>query len=136
MISRSRLPIALAISAGVLGAVAACLSERVAGIDSSTDSECFVALTSDIIGSTQALVAINDFSFQPAEVRIKQGSTVTWVNCEQADIDPHTSSSDAGTWDSPFLPPGATFSHTFDQVGRFPYHCEPHLFMVATIVVE
>jgi plastocyanin len=36
----------------------------------------------------------------------------------------------------PFLNPGATYTVTFAQGGTFAYHCTPHPFMVAKIVVQ
>ncbi|MEK6986228.1 MAG: plastocyanin/azurin family copper-binding protein [Candidatus Thermoplasmatota archaeon] len=32
--------------------------------------------------------------------------------------------------------PGQTFNHTFMQAGRFDYHCHPHPWMVAAVVVQ
>jgi amicyanin len=80
-------------------------------------------------------VAIRDFSFQASEVRVKVGSSVTWVNCEPEGT-PHTSTSDQGAWESPLLAPGETFTRTFDTPGVFPYHCAPHPFMVGSVTVE
>ena len=31
---------------------------------------------------------------------------------------------------------GETFAHTFDEPGRFPYHCLPHPMMRGLVVVE
>jgi plastocyanin len=79
------------------------------------------------------VVVIRNFAFQPAELRVPRGTRVTWVNC---DNDAHTSTADNRAWDSPLLARGATFSHTFDTPGRVAYHCEPHPFMTAAVVVE
>lgn len=119
-----------------MAAAVGCFSERSASTGPPAEGECSVSIGGGIVGSTQALVAIRDFSFQPAEVRVAVGTKVTWINCEPAGTPGHTSTSDAGVWTSPGLEPGATFSYTFDQAGRFAFHCEPHPFMTAAIVVE
>ena len=116
------------IAAGVIGA---CFSEREA--TAPTQGACNLPLGADVPGST--IVAIRDFSFQPAEVRIHAGQKVTWVNCED-NPEPHTSTADAGTWDSSVLAPGQAFTHTFDAVGTSPYFCTLHPSMTARVIVE
>ena len=68
---------------------------------------------------------------------VKLGTTVTWTNMTQAG---HTVTSDDGkSFDSgisnPIAASGGTFSFTFKQAGTFPYHCQIHPFMKATIIV-
>jgi plastocyanin len=58
---------------------------------------------------------------------------VTWINC---DVDSHTSTADGGEWASPLLAPGDAFTQSFETPGEFAYHCEPHPFMQARVVVE
>jgi LPXTG-motif cell wall-anchored protein len=78
-----------------------------------------------------------EFAYQPATVTINVGDTVLWTN---NGAQPHTSSSDPGsleTRDSGIMNPGASFSHTFDQTGSFPYHCNVHpTQMFGTVVVQ
>lgn len=115
--------------AGLVG----CISERASG--PSVDlAACSASLPSDAFGST--IVIIRDFQFTPAQVRVRPGTKVTWVNCGPAGTDSHTSTSDAGLWDSPLLVPGKTFTQTFATVGVFSYHCIPHPFMLGTVTVE
>jgi len=114
--------------------IPACFSERSAPTGPITGVECRIPLGPDVVGST--LVAIRDFSFQPAEIRIKAGGTVTWVMCEDPGQPAHTSTADQGAWSSPSLNPGDVFSRAFAQAGTFAYHCEPHPFMTATVIVE
>lgn len=64
------------------------------------------------------------------------GGTVTWVNCDDPGQPAHTSTADQGAWSSPSLNPGDVFSRAFAQAGTFAYHCEPHPFMTATVIVE
>jgi amicyanin len=127
--------LALAAVAALLGS---CVSEHQAdgGPTGTVEGACTIPIGSPVLGSTQALVAIRGFSFQPETVHVKRGTTVTWVNCENATTDAHTTTSQAELWDSPFLPPGSTYSHTFDETGAFGYFCIPHPFMRGAVVVE
>jgi plastocyanin len=83
------------------------------------------------------VVAMKDFAFHPTEVRVPRGARVTWLNCEGANIDAHTTTSDAGVWSSESMRAGASYSRVFDQAGRFEYHCVPHAsFMRGVVIVE
>ncbi len=114
-----------------LAAAAACFSDRSA--TGPATGTCRLPIDETVPGSV--VVPISNFAFQPAEVRIHAGQTVTWVNCED-DATSHTSHANDETWSSPLLSPGTTFSHTFDQAGTFDYHCDPHPFMTGRVVVE
>jgi plastocyanin len=72
-------------------------------------------------------------AFSPDDVNIAVGETVTWTN---TDAVAHTSTSDAGTWNSGTVPAGGRFSFTFQTAGSFPYHCTIHPGMVGTVVVR
>ena len=80
-----------------------------------------------------ATVEIRDFAFNPAELTVQPGTVVTWTN---GDSETHTIESDDGSFDSPDLDSGATFSFTFNEPGTFPYICGIHTSMHGTIVVE
>jgi plastocyanin len=122
---------------GVIGGAIAglgCFSERrnPAGIE---DIECSVPLPE--AGPNQVIVAIRDFAFHPAEVRVATGTTVTWINCEPASVEAHTSTADDGAWSSPLLQgAGGAFSRAFGSPGRIDYHCAPHPFMRGSVVVR
>ena len=137
---RHRLITGLALLLGLAIAAAsnACFSERretTAPPDLSAGG-CIIPVNSPVVGATQALVAIRDFTFYPATIRVRAGTTVTWVDCEPEGTAAHTSTSDTRVWDSGSLTTGDTYSQTFNQPGQFPYHCEPHPFMRATVIVE
>jgi plastocyanin len=134
-IDRIPLAPASALAAALLAAaaVAGCFSER-GTTGPSADASCAFGLTPDVAGST--IVVVRDFAFNTSEVRVKRGTRVTWVNCEDDGTPAHTSTADAGAWDSPTLAPGASFTQTFDQTGSFPYHCEPHPSMTGRVIVE
>ena len=79
-------------------------------------------------------IKISGFSFNPLELKIKRGDTITWVN---EDSVRHTVTSDSGSeLDSKLFGQGETYSHTFNEAGTFDYHCSPHPGMKARIIVE
>src|SRR5215210_8349789 len=78
-------------------------------------------------------VSIQDFFFDPDQITVAPGTTVTWVNDGE---EPHTSTADDGTWDSGTLQPGESYSFTFDEPGDYSYLCEIHPDMTATINVS
>ena len=76
---------------------------------------------------------IVDFAFQPLELQVAAGSTITWSNTGEY---PHTVTADDASFDSEILLPAETFSVTLTQPGTFTYHCNIHKTdMTATIVV-
>ena len=118
-----------AMAALATGAIAGCFSERSAtGV---VEGECRFPVGEGVPGST--VVLIRGFAFEPAEVRVRAGERVTWINCDE---DAHTSTADGGGWASPLLAPGNAFTQTFDAPGEFAYHCEPHPFMRGEVVVR
>jgi plastocyanin len=115
--------------AAFAGAVAAlslagCFSERSALTEPPPGNLCE--------GSPANVVQIRSFAFAAPQLAVAPGTAVTWVNCDDV---AHTSTADAGAWDSGLLAPGATFTRTFSTPGTFPYHCDPHPGMKATVVV-
>ena len=111
------------------GVLAACFSGR--ETTAPIEGVCSLPVGEGVPGST--LIVIRGFAFQPGEVRVRAGDRVTWVNC---DTDSHTSTADGGQWASPLLASGDGFTHIFPAAGEFPYHCEPHPFMTARVIVE
>jgi plastocyanin len=77
-------------------------------------------------------VHIDNFVFQPAELKIKVGTTVTWTNRD--DI-PHTVVS-AGKFRSKTLDTDDKFSFTFTNAGDYKYFCSLHPHMTGMIKVE
>jgi plastocyanin len=88
------------------------------------------------IGPGQAVVFIRNFAFSPDTIRVRPGTRVTWVNCESDDIEPHTSTATAGTWDSGPIAPGEWYAETFTAPGTNGYFCQPHPAMIGAIVVD
>jgi plastocyanin len=77
-------------------------------------------------------VTIDNFTFSPAELKVKVGDTVTWTNHD--DI-PHTVVS-AGKFRSKTMDTDNTFSFTFTSAGGYKYFCSLHPHMTGMITVE
>ncbi|MBI4092003.1 MAG: cupredoxin family copper-binding protein [Candidatus Levybacteria bacterium] len=78
-------------------------------------------------------VEIKNFAFGPKTLTVKKGTTIVWTNQDSVG---HTATSDDGNFDTGLLEKGESKSVTFDEAGTFTYHCTPHPYMKATIVVE
>src|SRR5438067_3556425 len=80
-----------------------------------------------------------DLVFSPSSVTIHSGDQVRWT----WDSSGHSTTSGSpgqpnGIWDSGIHNQGATFTHTFNSAGTFPYYCVPHggcCGMVGTVIV-
>ena len=86
-------------------------------------------------GHSQVVLIVDNsngsFGFSPATLTILPGTTVTWKNMSSA---PHTVTSDDGqTFDSGTIAPGGTFTFKFTVAGSYPYHCNIHPYMRATV---
>lgn len=90
-----------------------------------------LAASSALAGET-VTVEIDQYRFEPAQVRIKPGDTVEWVNAEK-----RTSHSILleGEPESDRLFPGDSFRKTFSEPGTYPYICGPHPEMAGTVEV-
>ena len=82
--------------------------------------------------ATQSSVLIVYRSYQPAQLTVVAGQTVTWRN---SGLGPHTVTADAGQFNSGTLQAGATFSYTFSTPGTFAYSCTIHPTMHGRVVV-
>ena len=77
-------------------------------------------------------VMIDNFTFEPAQLTVKVGTTVTWKNRD--DI-PHTVVS-AGKFRSKTMDTDDSYSFTFTAAGDYKYFCSLHPHMTGTIKVE
>lgn len=77
-------------------------------------------------------IMIDNFTFEPAQLAVKVGTTVTWKNRD--DI-PHTVVS-AGKFRSKTLDTDDSYSFTFTTAGDYTYFCSLHPHMKGTIKVE
>lgn len=78
-------------------------------------------------------VSINNFAFNPGNLSVNVGDTVTWINNDSTN---HTVTSSTNAWASRTLTPGQSFTHTFTQPGSFSYTCTIHPSMTGTITVN
>jgi len=78
-------------------------------------------------------VTIADFAFDPAEIEVAAGATITWTNEDSAT---HTVESDDETLMSGDLDNGATYEMTFDEPGTYQYVCGIHPNMEGTVIVK
>ncbi|TGC09509.1 cupredoxin domain-containing protein [Methanolobus halotolerans] len=78
-------------------------------------------------------VSMMSLQFQPQNIRVSAGDTVTWTN---DDAVAHTATADNGEFDSGVLEPGQTYSHAFEEPGTYDYICTIHPSMVGTVTVQ
>ena len=76
-------------------------------------------------------VEILQFKFAPAELEIKAGSIITFINL---DLVPHTATGEA--FDTGTLKKGERTEITFSTAGEFPYLCKFHRHMKGRIIVR
>lgn len=78
-------------------------------------------------------IGMSGMSFSPSPFTVKVGATVKWTNNDNTT---HTIISDNGTtFNSGNIAAGSSFSFTPSVAGTFPYHCNLHAGMAATLVV-
>lgn len=69
-----------------------------------------------------ATITIQDFQYDPAELAVKVGETVTVTN---NDVAPHTVTAKDGSFNAD-VPAGGTATLTVPAAGSFPYGCTYH----------
>jgi plastocyanin len=80
-----------------------------------------------------APIRIENFRFEPAELVVEAGATVTWVN---RDEELHAIVAVGGAFSSPGLDTDASYTHAFDAPGIYEYRCALHPQMKGRIVVR
>lgn len=96
----------------------------------------------DMTGQGEVVVDMKGFKFEPARIVVSRGTKVTWINGEAAvhfvNSDPHPSHNNLASLNSFDLKQGQSYSHTFDQVGEWMYHCSAHFpqGMVGGVLVQ
>jgi len=79
-------------------------------------------------------IEITNLAFSVSSLTIKQGETVIWRNTDSMT---HTVTSDKGNeMSSKLLKTNEVYSHTFNTMGTFDYHCEVNPKIKATVIVE
>jgi plastocyanin len=87
----------------------------------------------DTAAAARANVKIENFTFEPAELTVAPGTTVTWLN---GDDIPHTVVATNKAFRSRALDTEDTFSFTFTSAGEFDYFCSLHPHMTGRILVK
>jgi plastocyanin len=124
-----------------------------AGNAAPADSKAGAADKKAEAGGSQVVVKMisdgSSFRFEPADITIKVGTTVRWVNESE---NRHTATDDPNfeknpgqavlpqgsePWGSPFMPTNDTFNRKFTVPGKYKYFCRNHgqFGMEATITV-
>ncbi len=82
--------------------------------------------------ATNHTVVIRNFAFEPANITIKAGDTITWVNEDGAQ---HSAWDLNNQFDTGLLSKGQSAALTFASAGTFSYRCRPHGNMRGTITI-
>lgn len=77
-------------------------------------------------------VTIEEMQFKPAELTVKVGDSIVWVN---KDMFPHTATSKAEAFDSQQIDPGQSWTYRVVTKGAGPYICSLHPTMEGTLLI-
>src|ERR1700753_2834613 len=124
-----RKQLAAALAVGVL-LLAGCSASRPTAGASSSVPMASASVTAPAAPVSGNQVNIDGFAFVPATLTVSARTTVTWTN---RDEEPHTVAASDGSFHSPGMGTGATFSHTFGTAGTFDYVCSIHPSMHGTV---
>lgn len=80
-----------------------------------------------------SVISISGNKFNPAELTVDVGTTVTWSN---SDSTTHTVTASGGAFSSGNLKSGQNFGYTFNEPGTFDYGCTIHPDMKGKVVVK
>ncbi|HSH17758.1 MAG TPA: cupredoxin family copper-binding protein [Candidatus Saccharimonadales bacterium] len=80
-------------------------------------------------------VAIENFMFIPAAIRVKAGDTVTWTNKDSVQHNVVADTSGPHAPKGPLLKQNETYGFKFTKAGTYSYFCQPHPNMRATVIV-
>ena len=86
--------------------------------------------------ATTATAEIVDNDYDPRDLTVAKGATITWTNTGQL---PHTVTKDAGPgpdFDSGTVDPNGTFEQKFDTAGKIDYFCTIHSGQRGSVTVE
>lgn len=89
--------------------------------------------SASLANAADHVVTISGFKFQPANLTIAAGDSVTFVNKDGA---PHTATHNGGGFDTGRLSKNGKSKMRFSAAGTFSYFCAVHPNMKAQIIVE
>lgn len=78
-------------------------------------------------------LAIRNLAFEPADLRVVPGDTLSWFN---HDVVPHTVTASGAGWDSGEIAPGAGFVLVAEHPDTVVYRCRYHPTMTATLEIR
>ena len=84
-------------------------------------------------GGSQASVRIEDFAFEPGNLEVPVGASVTWTNQDSA---AHDATARNGDWKTARLSDDESDTLTFTSRGTFDYYCSIHPSMKARLEVR
>ena len=89
--------------------------------------------TFQVIIDVGAGTNVNSPGYTPDNLTVVLGvnNTVEWINRDDM---PHTVTAVDGSYDSGYMPPNATFTHTFTQAAIYPYLCVYHHWMHGIVI--
>jgi plastocyanin len=138
MSTRSRMP-ASAVALLTAGVVAAGCgsssggSRQPMGAQSAATGAAPAAAPASGPAVASATVDLRSFKYKPVTIVVKKGGHVRWTNSDSA---AHTATADDRSFDTQTIDIGKARTVTFTTAGTFPYHCDFHPFMKATVVVR
>ena len=109
------------------------------GVLSTIAPSAFAQTVSVPVGSALPACADTNECWDPSEITVDVGATVTWSNDDTA---AHTVTSGSavdgpdGIFDSSLFMAGDTFPWTFDTAGEYPYFCIVHPWMSGVVIVQ
>lgn len=93
----------------------------------------------DYRGVSTVTIRMKDTAFAPPVIRIRPGTTVTWVNDDDVEhyvnTDSHPGHTYFPTQNSRALAKGATYATTFTAPGAYPYHCSAHAATMTGMII-
>ena len=122
------LPLAVFVAAIVVLAVGV-----LAGLALSSGSGGDEDATPTVLDDLAVTIEISGFRYQPPNLSVPVGATVTWVNRDAA---PHDSEARDKTWGTDLLQRDEESVITFDEPGTWEYYCTIHPYMTATLTVR
>lgn len=91
-----------------------------------------VLLATPVVGAEETKVTIDNFTFSPATLSVRAGTTIVFVNHDDL---PHNVVDANGGFRSKALDTDETFARVFDKPGEFIYFCGLHPQMQGKIIV-
>jgi plastocyanin len=112
----------IAVCAALLAIGAVCMTQRASSFArAAEDQPAAISIT------------IDNFSFTPKEITVSKGTTVTWINHDDA---PHTVVSTDKKFKSRALDTDDKYSFTFSDSGAYGYFCSVHPVMTGNVSVK